>query len=75
MIIKYNLLYKSGKEDVLTQEANESEHAAMAETIEKGFRQDLHGVLTFSDGEGQSTFVRLSDLSRANLTVEDDHGK
>ena len=75
MKLIYEILYKNGKEDKITQEITEETNPHLHEinnTFEEAMREDLPAVVTFGDGASGGHYIRVSDISRVKLSVQED---
>lgn len=75
MEVIYEILYKNGKEDVITQRFDEDDIIDIKETnefIKKCIRDEGIGVLTIGDGKIDGYMVRVADVSRVKISTRED---
>ncbi|WP_313430057.1 hypothetical protein [Siminovitchia terrae] len=75
MEVIYEILYKNGKEDVITQRFDEDDIIDIKETnefIKKCIRDEGIGVLTIGDGKATENMVRMTDVSRVKVRIQED---
>ena len=66
---RFLVLYKSGHEDVIEQEATEEDFEQIVSFIRRGLKDEMNGLLTFGDQAEQGHFIRLSDVSRVKMEI------
>lgn len=69
MEIEYELLFKSGAKETLTQVAEEAQHIEIIQIVQDSFKEGLNSVITFGDGTGEGRYIRVSDLSQMKTTI------
>ncbi|QJX62997.1 hypothetical protein HLK66_15920 [Niallia circulans] len=67
MKMKYKILYKSGHEDEIIQEATEQEVQTINDLIITSFNENTNGYITLGDGEKKGRAIRLADVSRVEV--------
>lgn len=75
MEVIYEILYKNGKEDVITQrvtEDNVSEIEKVNNTFKYCMGADSDGLVTFGDGTIAGYMVRVADVSRVKISTRED---
>lgn len=75
MEVIYEILYRNGKEDVITQRINEDNIIEIKEINElfKGcMRYERNGVVTIGDGKVTEHMVRVADVSRVKISMRED---
>lgn len=75
MEVIYEILYKNGKEDVITQrvkEDNISEIEGITNTFRVCMTEDVDGLVTFGDGKIDGYMVRVADVSRVKISTRED---
>lgn len=75
MEVIYEILYKNGKEDVITQRVTE-ENASKIEEVNNTFktcmRAGMDGLVTFGDGTSTGYMVMVGDVIRVKTSVRED---
>ncbi len=75
MEVIYEILYKNGKEDVITQRINEDniiEIKEINELFKNCMREERNGVVTIGDGKVMEHMVRVADVSRVKMSTRED---
>ncbi|MED4917574.1 hypothetical protein [Geobacillus thermodenitrificans] len=72
MLVRFSLLYKSGYEDVIEQEANMGNVRQVLDVIRRALSGECDGLLTFGDQEKQGYFVSVGKLSRVKVELMKD---
>ncbi|MCM3110664.1 hypothetical protein [Lederbergia lenta] len=70
----YEILYKNGKEDTIEVDLNEETTLLLREvneTLEEAMKEDLPAVITFGDGASGGHYIRVSDICRAKISVQE----
>lgn len=67
MKVKYKILYKSGAEDEIIQEASENVLQEVNDLIIECFKNGADGYLALSNGEEEGFMICLSDVSRVSV--------
>ena len=67
--MRYDLLFKSGAKESVTQTAVESEHIEIIQIVQDSFKEEQNALITFRDGTGVGRSVRVSDLSQMRTEI------
>ena len=62
--MRYDLLFKSGVKESVTQTATEPEHIEIIQIIQDSFKDDVNAFISFGDGKGIGRYIRVIDLSQ-----------
>lgn len=67
--MRYDLLYKSGVKERVTQTATEEEHVKIISIIQESFQNGANAFISFGDGAKTGRYIRVSDLSQMETEV------
>lgn len=73
MKIKYKILYRNGVEDVVSidmDDINMDDLRKITDVLERGFRENVSGIITLGNWRDSGTYIRIDDVIRVSVTMD-----
>ena len=73
MKIRYKILYRNGIEDVVSidmDDINMDDLRKITDVLERGFRENVSGIITLGNRRDSGTYIRIDDVTRVSVTMD-----